>query len=138
MSFMRSTAGVAVLNHRLYVCGGRDGSSCHRSVESYDPHTNKWTMRTPMNRRRSGVAVGVLNGFLYALGGHDSPASNPSVCRTETVERYDPATDTWTMVKFMMSFLSSFTKSQIQSTIITCSDCIVGHWTRFNRSCTSW
>lgn len=50
-----------------------------------------------MNRRRSGVAVGVLNGFLYALGGHDSPASNPSVCRTETVERYDPATDTWTM-----------------------------------------
>lgn len=35
MSFMRSTAGVAVLNNRLYVCGGRDGSSCHRSVESY-------------------------------------------------------------------------------------------------------
>lgn len=98
MSVMRSTAGVAVLNNRLYVCGGRDGSSCHRSVESYDPHTNKWTLRTPMNRRRSGVAVGVLNGFLYALGGHDSPASNPSVCRTDTVERYDPATDTWTIV----------------------------------------
>lgn len=33
MSFMRSTAGVAVLNNRLYVCGGRDGSSCHRSVK---------------------------------------------------------------------------------------------------------
>lgn len=99
MSFVRSTAGVAVLNNRLYVCGGRDGSSCHRSVESYDPHTNKWTLRTPMNRRRSGVAVGVLNGFLYALGGHDSPASNPTVCRTETVERYDPATDTWTLVR---------------------------------------
>lgn len=59
----------------------------------------KWTMRSPMIQRRSGVAVGVLNGFLYALGGHDSPASNPSVSRTETVERYDPATDTWTMVK---------------------------------------
>lgn len=99
MSFVRSTAGVAVLNNRLYVCGGRDGSSCHRSVESYDPHTNKWTLRTPMNRRRSGVAVGVLNGFLYALGGHDSPASNPTVCRTESVERYDPATDTWTLVR---------------------------------------
>lgn len=102
---MRSTAGVAVLNNRLYACGGRDGSSCHRSVESYDPHTNKWTLRAPMNRRRSGVAVGVLNGFLYALGGHDSPASNPSVCRTDTVERYDPATDTWTIVRKTQLFI---------------------------------
>lgn len=98
MSFMRLTAGVAILNNRLYVCGGRDGSACHRSVESYDPHTNKWTLRTPMVRRRSGVAVGVLNNFLYALGGFDNPANNSSVCRTETVERYDPTTDTWTMV----------------------------------------
>lgn len=51
-----------------------------------------------MNKRRGGVGVGVANGFLYALGGHDTPASNPSVCRTETVERYDPGTDTWTLV----------------------------------------
>lgn len=98
MAVMRSTAGVAILNNRLFVLGGRDGSSCHRSVESYDPHTNKWTLCAPMNRRRGGVGVGVVNGFLYALGGHDSPANNPSCIRTETVERYDPATDSWTMV----------------------------------------
>lgn len=98
MSSMRSTAGVAVMNGRLYVVGGRDGSVCHRSVEAYDPHTNKWTLRAPMNKRRGGVGVGVANGYLYALGGHDCPASNPSVCRTETVERYDPGTDTWTLV----------------------------------------
>lgn len=95
---MRSTAGVAVMGGRLYVVGGRDGSVCHRSVECYDPHTNKWTLRAPMNKRRGGVGVGVCNGYLYALGGHDCPASNPSVCRTETVERYDPGTDTWTLV----------------------------------------
>lgn len=120
MSCVRSTAGVAVLNNRIYVCGGkdaflakdhykcfqmcfdfilgRDGSSCHRNMECYDPHTNKWTPRAPMQYRRSGVGVGVLNGFLYAVGGHDSPTSNPSVVRTETVERYDAATDTWTLV----------------------------------------
>lgn len=95
---MRSTAGVAVLGSRLYVIGGRDGSVCHRTVECYDPHTNKWTLRAPMNKRRGGVGVGVLNGFLYALGGHDCPASNPAVYRTETVERYDPTTDTWTLI----------------------------------------
>lgn len=70
LQFMRLCAGVAVLNNRLFVCGGRDGSACHRSVETYDPHTNKWTMRSPMIQRRSGVAVGVLNGFLYALGNY--------------------------------------------------------------------
>lgn len=98
MASMRSTAGVAVLGSRLYVIGGRDGSVCHRTVECYDPHTNRWTLRAPMNKRRGGVGVGVLNGFLYALGGHDCPASNPAVYRTETVERYDPTTDTWTLI----------------------------------------
>lgn len=101
MSSMRSTAGVAVLGGRLYVVGGRDGSVCHRSVECYDPHTNKWTLRAPMNKRRGGVGVAVANGYLYALGGHDCPASNPSVCRTDTVERYDPGTDTWTLIASM-------------------------------------
>ncbi|XP_065366353.1 kelch-like protein 5 [Calliphora vicina] len=98
MYSMRSTAGVAVLGGRLYVVGGRDGSVCHRSIECYDPHTNKWTMRAPMNKRRGGVGVAVAHGFIYALGGHDCPASNPSVCRTDTVERYDPGTDTWTLI----------------------------------------
>lgn len=46
------------------------------------------------------MQLGVANGYLYAMGGHDCPASNPSVLRTETVERYDPATDTWTLVRF--------------------------------------
>lgn len=57
MSSMRSTAAVAVMGNRLYVVGGRDGSLCHRSVECYDPHTNKWTLRAPMNKRRGGVGV---------------------------------------------------------------------------------
>ncbi|XP_050701182.1 kelch-like protein 5 isoform X2 [Eriocheir sinensis] len=98
MSTSRSTVGVAVLNHRLYAVGGRDGSSCLRTVECYDPHTNKWTPCAPMARRRGGVAVGVVNGFLYAVGGHDAPASNPCASRFDCVERYDPATDTWTQV----------------------------------------
>lgn len=98
MSTPRSTVGVAVLNGRLYAVGGRDGSSCLRTVECYDPHTNKWTACAPMARRRGGVGVGVVNGYLYAVGGHDAPASNPCASRFDCVERYDPATDTWTQV----------------------------------------
>ena len=48
--------------------------------------------------------MAVAHGFIYALGGHDCPASNPSVCRTDTVERYDPGTDTWTLVNRIHTF----------------------------------
>ena len=90
---------MAVLNNELYAVGGRDGSSCLRSVERYDPHTNKWSTVANMCKRRGGVAVGVINGFLYAVGGHDAPAvSNPQQSRFNCMERYDPGTDTWMMV----------------------------------------
>lgn len=101
MSTQRSTVGVAVLNNRLYAVGGRDGSSCLRTMECFDPHTNKWTMCAPMAKRRGGVGVGVVSGALFALGGHDAPASNPTAPRFDCVERYDPKTDTWTMVASM-------------------------------------
>ncbi|XP_076619748.1 kelch-like protein 5 [Colletes latitarsis] len=98
MSMQRSTVGVAVLNDKLYAVGGRDISSCLNTVECYDPHTNKWTPCAPMSKRRGGVGVGVVNGCLYALGGHDAPGTNPNASRFDCVERYDPKTDTWTMV----------------------------------------
>lgn len=54
MTTARSTVGVAVLNGRLYAVGGRDGAACLNSVECYDPHTNKWSIRCPMIKRRGG------------------------------------------------------------------------------------
>ncbi|NP_001381602.1 kelch-like protein 1 [Rattus norvegicus] len=98
MSIARSTVGVAALNGKLYSVGGRDGSSCLSSMEYYDPHTNKWSMCAPMCKRRGGVGVATCDGFLYAVGGHDAPASNHCSRLLDYVERYDPKTDTWTMV----------------------------------------
>jgi len=54
MTTPRSTVGVAVLDNKLYAVGGRDGSSCLSSVEVYDPHTNKWSLASPMIKRRGG------------------------------------------------------------------------------------
>nr|XP_033805879.1 kelch-like protein 1 [Geotrypetes seraphini] len=98
MSTARSTVGVAALNGKLYAVGGRDGSSCLSSMEYYDPHTNKWNVCAPMCKRRGGVGVATCDGFLYAIGGHDAPASNHCSRLLDCVERYDPKTDTWTMV----------------------------------------
>lgn len=101
MNSQRSTVGVAALHGKLYAVGGRDGSSCLRTVECYDPHTNRWTLVAPMSKRRGGVGVAVAHGYLYAFGGHDAPASNPSASRFDCVERYDPTTDTWTIITSM-------------------------------------
>ncbi|KAI0237978.1 Kelch-like protein 5 [Lamellibrachia satsuma] len=98
MTTARSTVGVAILANKLYAVGGRDGSSCLRSVECFDPHTNKWSLCASMTKRRGGVGVATCNGFLYTIGGHDAPASNPASSRFDCVERYDPKTDTWTLV----------------------------------------
>ena len=59
---------IFIFSEKKFTMFYRDGSACLRSVECYDPHTNKWSSVANMCRRRGGVAVGVLNGFLYAVG----------------------------------------------------------------------
>lgn len=45
-----------------------------------------------MTTRRLGVAVAVLGGFLYAIGGSDGQTP------LNTVERFDPRSNKWTVV----------------------------------------
>lgn len=94
--------------YRLYAVGGRDGSSCLKSVECFDPHTNKWTACTAMSKRRGGVGVSTCNGFLYAVGGHEAPASNPTCCRFDCAERYE--LNSFLYIKFctIVSFENNF------------------------------
>ena len=63
--------GVAVLDSRIYVVGGRNGLRTLNTVDSYDPVSNYWESAVPMCSYRHGVGVGVMSGPLYAVGGHD-------------------------------------------------------------------
>jgi kelch-like protein 1/4/5 len=118
MSYARCTLGVAALDHRcvcvcarrssmymftctlsrIYVVGGRDGAAGLREAESYDPHTNRWSMCASMQKRRGGVAVAACNGFLFAIGGHESSTTNKCAVRHDDGERYDPRCDQWTFI----------------------------------------
>jgi N-acetylneuraminic acid mutarotase len=64
-----------------------------RSVEVYDPATNRWSVRAPMpvGVEGAGAALGA-DGRIYVVGGAIS-YSNPAACRE--VQVYDPATDRW-------------------------------------------
>ncbi len=66
--------GVAVLEGKLYACGGYDGSTFLRSVEVFDPKTEKWNHVAPMSVTRSRVALAANAGRLWAVGGYDGTA----------------------------------------------------------------
>ncbi|KZC14514.1 Kelch-like protein 5, partial [Dufourea novaeangliae] len=97
MNVHRHGLGVAVLGGLLYAVGGHDGWSFLDTVERWDPSTRQWSSVSPMSIQRSTVGVTVLNDKLYAVGGRDI-ATNPNASRFNCVERYDPKTDTWTMI----------------------------------------
>lgn len=69
-----------------------------REVESFDPHTNRWTQCTSMQKRRGSVAVAVCNDFLYAIGGYDQIRTNKNTLRHDDGERYDPRCNQWTLI----------------------------------------
>lgn len=78
-----------ILSGRLFVIGGDstlDGDTNH--VENYDPITNKWLTTAPMCHPRRFATACALNGFIYVFGGKNREA-------TKSIERYDPAQNSW-------------------------------------------
>ena len=49
-----------MVNGKLYVVGGFDGSTYLKSVEWLDSDAGQWRTATNMNYRRLGCGVGVL------------------------------------------------------------------------------
>lgn len=63
--------GVAAIDSKVYIVGGRNGLRTLNSVDCYNPKTNSWDAVPPMCSYRHGVGVGVMEGPMYAVGGHD-------------------------------------------------------------------
>ena len=70
-------------------------------MECYNSHTKQWSHVAPMHYSRSCFATAVCDGYLYALGGY-----GPSYLRT--VERYDPASNSWEMMPAMSTYRINF------------------------------
>lgn len=62
MNGRRLQFGVAVLDDKLYVVGGRDGLKTLNTVECYNPKTKTWSVMPPMSTHRHGL--GVYNFFI--------------------------------------------------------------------------
>ncbi|XP_077476371.1 kelch-like ECH-associated protein 1A [Stigmatopora argus] len=83
----------------LYTVGGRNLSLENITESSalccYNPMTNQWSQRAPLNVPRNRVGVGVVDGCIYAVGGSQGSTLH------DTVERWDPETNRWSFVRPM-------------------------------------
>jgi len=96
----RNHHGAALIDGKIYVVGGRVGStfiiglSTNVSTnEAYDVAKDTWSSVLGVPTARSGVGVAVLEGRMHVLGGE--AYLNDLVGTFRTHEAYDPKTNSW-------------------------------------------
>ena len=98
MPTRRYLPGIAALDNRIYVTGGHHCGLSMSHVDCYDPDTNTWSQMAKMNIARHGHILVSLHGRLYAIGGY---LGGPDLqgCDVDSVEVYDPGSNTWTLLQ---------------------------------------
>jgi N-acetylneuraminic acid mutarotase len=95
MSQGRAGLALAAVGDSIYAIGGRlgTGGPCSgaplASVERYDVATDTWTAVAPLPSARSDLAAAAVGGKVYVFGGCNASGF------LDTVNVYDPRTDTW-------------------------------------------
>lgn len=91
MRYSRANCGAAILNGKLYVCSGENGTPNHNSAECYDPETRKWTTIAAMNMGRTDCSLVAHQEKLWAIGGSFYNTDGKKF----STEVYDPVTNRW-------------------------------------------
>lgn len=97
MPFAGGSSSSAVIGKQIYVAGGIVGSSTTNETAKYNPATNTWTSLAPMHQGRNHAASATDGANLYVFGGRGpgSGDSNTVANGFDTVQTYNPATNTW-------------------------------------------
>jgi N-acetylneuraminic acid mutarotase len=85
----------SVVDGKIYLVGGAGpGGVLITAIDVYDPITDSWTSKADIPTGRSWLAAYVVDDKIYTIGGVSGSAWAGELL--DTVEMYDPATDTWT------------------------------------------
>lgn len=96
MNAPRAAAALVLLGDgRVLAAGGTDGVRALGTAELYDPVHDTWTSTGALHHPRLAPGVRLPSGRVLLLGGMTGDVDARGV--TETAERYDPATGSWTL-----------------------------------------
>lgn len=114
----RSRFGIAVFENKIYTLGGDSGNwsageTPTNIVEVYDPASDSWETKAPMNIKRVGLSANMVDGKIYVIGGK---MGNPST-QVSATEVYDPLTDTWTVAKQIPTPVNSHASAVVENKI---------------------
>uniref|UniRef100_A0A8C5QBP8 Intracisternal A particle-promoted polypeptide n=1 Tax=Leptobrachium leishanense TaxID=445787 RepID=A0A8C5QBP8_9ANUR len=99
MRYCRAYLGLAVLDDHMYAVGGWNETQDALSlVERFSFEEEQWVEVAPMRNRRAGVSVINVSGMLYAVGGRASVQNFSAPVTFDSVEIYDPHSDSWTEI----------------------------------------
>ena len=102
LPFGAGSSSTALINGKVYLAGGivytgSTGSTTNRLVV-YDPSTNTWSAdKAPMPQGRNHAAAATDGSKLYVFGGRGPGSGDDNVVANgfDTLQIYDPATNTW-------------------------------------------
>ncbi|XP_037356604.1 actin-binding protein IPP isoform X5 [Talpa occidentalis] len=104
MGTRRAYLGVAALNDCIYSIGGwNETQDALHTVEKYSFEEEKWVEVASMKVPRAGMCVVAVNGLLYVSGGRSSSHDFLAPGTLDSVEVYNPHSDTWTEISNMIT-----------------------------------
>ncbi|KFO20880.1 Actin-binding protein IPP [Fukomys damarensis] len=104
MGTRRAYLGVVALNDSIYAVGGwNETQDALHTVEKYSFEEEKWVEVASMKVPRAGMCVVAVNGLLYVAGGRSSIHDFSAPGTLDSVEVYNPHSDTWTEIGKMIT-----------------------------------
>jgi N-acetylneuraminic acid mutarotase len=97
MPFAAGSSSSAVIGSQVYVSGGIVGSSTTAQAARYTPSTNTWQAIAPMPQGRNHAAAESDGSRMFVFGGRGAGSGDGNVVANgfDTVQIYNPATNTW-------------------------------------------
>ncbi|XP_063092450.1 actin-binding protein IPP isoform X2 [Cavia porcellus] len=104
MGTRRAYLGVAALNDCIYAIGGwNETQDALHTVEKYSFEEEKWVEVASMKVPRAGMCVVAINSLLYVAGGRSASHDFLAPGTLDSVEVYNPHSDTWTEIGNMIT-----------------------------------
>jgi non-specific serine/threonine protein kinase len=108
----RAAAAAAVVGGKIVVVGGQADQKLVRRTEVFDGR--RWTVAADIPTPREHLGAASDGRYLYAVGGRDLTAAK----NVAALERYDPATDSWTHLDDMPDNVGSVGAAYVDGLVI--------------------